>query len=485
MTRAEVLLVDDEAALLRAASLTLTMGGLGPVLECSDPTKVMAMLASRPVAALLLDLAMPRLTGQELLALVRADYPDIPVIVMTGASDLQVAVSCMQQGAVDYLVKPVEPARLCSAVRRALEQRQLRADHLAISDTLLGGKPASRRSFAGMVAQSRVMQDILRGVEAIAPSAAPVLITGETGTGKRLVAESLHRLSRRPGALVTVPVGALDDTSFAAALFGHARTADAPPRAGHVQAAGEGTLFLDEVAGLGPQSQAWLLRLLEDGAYEPVGSAHARHNRARVLTATSSDLQAKVEAGQFRADLYYRLRTHTLRLPPLRERFEELPLLVEHFLEHAATSLGKPVPTVPMELYQLLRTHSFPGNLSELRDLCLDAVAHHAGRVMSMRRFRDGIAAAQKVHPASPPAATIDAGEAGEAWWLPHPLPSLKNMKRMLILEALHRAEGNQSVAAPLIGMSRSTYNTQLGKLRRNADDDAEDDDDPGEAPPS
>jgi DNA-binding NtrC family response regulator len=295
-----------------------------------------------------------------------------------------------------------------------------------------------------------------------------VLVTGETGTGKELVAQALHRLSGRPGRLVTVNAGALDDATFSDTLFGHARGAHANAagaRAGQVQTAAEGTLFLDEIGELEPRSQVKLLRLLEDGSFEQPGSDTPRRCHARIVVATHRDVGQEVAAGRMRKDLYFRLSAHTVQLPPLRDRLGDLPMLAPHFLARAAGELAKPVPTEPPELYQLLRSYHFPGNLRELRGMCRDAVAQHQGHVLSMRSFREHIAHARKEAPPTAPAAA--AGAQGDDDWLPYPLPVMDELEESAVREALRRADGNQGVAAQSLGMPRTTFNRRVVKLRR------------------
>src|SRR5262244_3709077 len=340
-----VLLVDDDTQVLHSASIVLRSSGLVHVLTVDDSRSVMPLLAERDIGALLLDLMMPHLSGHALLEQVTEDHPDIPVIVMTATNDLQTAVQCMQDGAVDYLVKPVEENRLVSSVKRALEIRMLRAEVLSLKERLLTDTPHQREAFAEIITQSKEMFAIFRYLEAIAPSPQPVLITGETGTGKELVARALHRLSARPGELVAVNVAGLDDTMFSDTLFGHTRgafTGAERPRDGLVTSTAEGTLFLDEIGDLSVVSQVKLLRLLQDGTFYPLGADRPRQSRARVVVATNRDVVQDVQAGMFRKDLYYRLRAHHIQLPPLRARRDDLALLVPYCLAKAAAALHKP-----------------------------------------------------------------------------------------------------------------------------------------------
>jgi two-component system nitrogen regulation response regulator GlnG len=477
MVKPEILLVDDEPALLRASARALTFDGIGPLLECNDGPTALRQLAARPVGAMVIDLSMPGMSGQELLAHVKADFPDVQVIVMTGSSDLRVAVECMQQGAIDYLVKPAPDARLCSAVRRALAQYLQHEELRAMRDSLLRPVGGIRQRFPEIITQDQVMMKIFHYLEAIGQSPAVALVTGETGTGKELVARALHRISGRPGGLVTVNVGALDDATFSDTLFGHARGAfgnAGNARAGLVQTAAEGTLFLDEIGELEPRSQVKLLRLLDDGSYEQIGSDTPRRSHARIVVATHLDIEQEVACGRMRKDLYFRLRTHAVHLPPLRDRLGDLPMLVPHFLARAAAELAKPAPTEPPELYQLLRSYYFPGNLRELRDICRDAVAQHQGHILSMRSFREHISRARiedrPIAPAAPASTERD------TCWLPYPMPTMEELEEAAVLEALRRADGNQGVAAQSLGMPRTTFNRRALELRRKKSEKASSD---------
>src|SRR5262252_8419493 len=297
-----VLLVDDEPALLRSASLLLRAAGITPVLTLDDSRLVLPRLADDTIGAVVLDLTMPHLSGQALLEQITAHDPDLPTIVMTATHDLETAVQCMQAGALDYLVKPVDKHRLVSSVRRALELCALRRQVDAPVESLRGAAAPPHRAFAEIVTQNATMHALFRYVEAIAPSPQPVLITGETGTGKELVARALHRLSARPGELVAVNVAGLDDTLFSDTLFGHTRgafTGADQARDGLMTSTAEGTLFLDEIGDLSVSSQVKLLRLLQDGTFYPVGADRPRQSRARVVCATNCDITRSVSAGTF------------------------------------------------------------------------------------------------------------------------------------------------------------------------------------------
>jgi DNA-binding NtrC family response regulator len=462
-----ILLVDDEAQLLHSASLVLRSAGFAEVLTLDDSRAVLPLLATRSIGVIVLDLTMPHLSGKALLEQIAAEYPEIPVIMMTATNDLQIAVQCMRSGASDYLLKPVEQNCLVAAVRRAVEARVLRAEFLSLKDRMLTNSPHEPSGFADIVTQSPAMFAIFRYIEAIAASPQPVLITGETGAGKELIARALHRVSGRPGDLVAVNVAGLDDTLFSDTLFGHAKgsfTGAERARDGLIASTGEGTLFLDEIGDLCIASQVKLLRLLQDGSFYPIGADRPRQSRARIIVATHCDVRRQVELGTFRKDLYFRLRTHHIQLPPLRERREDLPQLTLHFVEKAADSLGKPAPSVPPALFQWLHNYSFPGNIRELEGMAFDAVARSQGAVLSLQSFKEAIAdqAPMNADGGAMDGLTVLSGQ------FPERLPTLKEAEEALIAEALQRAQGNQGVAAGLLGISRQALNKRL--IRRDAE---------------
>src|SRR5262244_50171 len=459
-----VLLVDDEPALLRSASLLLRAAGITPILTLDDSRLVLSRVADNTIGAVVLDLTMPHLSGQALLEQITAHDPDLPTIVMTATHDLETAVQCMQAGAIDYLVKPVDKHRLVSSVRRALELRALRQEVGSLTERPLSDTPHQHKAFAEMVTQNQSMQALFRYAEAIARSPQPVLITGETGTGKELMARAVHRLAGLRGDFVAVNVAGLDDQVFSDTLFGHTRgafTGADRPREGLITRAEEGTLFLDEIGDLAAVSQVKLLRLLQEGTYYPLGADRPRQSRARLVVATNRDVVQDVCTGTFRKDLYYRLRAHHLQLPPLRARRDDLPLLVTHCLAKAAAALHKPAPTPPLTLYQLLNTYAFPGNVRELEAMVFDAVARHQGGSFSLQAFKDAMGAGRCLLAGEPLSSLALPSQSA---WDAEPLPTLKEAEDALVAAALRHADGNQGLAAGLLGVSRQALNKRLRK---------------------
>ncbi|MCP4409701.1 MAG: sigma-54-dependent Fis family transcriptional regulator [Gammaproteobacteria bacterium] len=468
-----VLLVDDEASVLLSSKMLLHSVGVRNVETLEDSRELMPYLARHRVAAIVLDLFMPYVTGNQLLPEIVQQYPEIPVIVMTASQEVETAVACMKEGAFDYLVKPVEESRYTSCVKRVLEVRALRQQLGAMKRSLLSDRLDHPDVFSSIMTANRKMRSLFQYMEAIAFSNEPILIIGETGVGKGLLAEAAHRLSACPGKLVQLNVAGADDALFSDTLFGHRKgafTGADQAREGLVAQAAAGTLFLDEIGDLTITSQVKLLRLLQEQSYYPLGSDVPKNSDIRILCATHQDLRAQMSQGQFRSDLYFRLSVHQIEVPPLRERKEDIPLLLGHFIEQAAHSMKKPAPTPPSELLTLLANHHFPGNVRELRAMVYDAVAQHrSGPVLSMESFR-GVIQKQRI-PAR--LAKKEHGTETHPLIVPEgaPFPTLKEAETELVTEALRRAKGNQGIAAALLGISRPALNRRLSRLKTDSAD--------------
>ncbi len=457
-----VLLVDDEIQFLQSASFSLKSAGINNIITCNDSREVMKILETTTPALILLDIMMPYVTGKELLPLICGKFPGLHIIIMTAINEVETAVECMKSGACDYLVKPVDKARLVSSVRKAVEMAELLKENSRLKDSLLSAKLAVPEAFESIITRNMTMLSIFRYIEAVAKSPMPVLVTGETGTGKELFAHAVHIASGRKGEYVALNVAGLDDELCADTLFGHKKgafTGAQADRAGMVAKAAGGTLFLDEIGDLSKESQIKLLRLIENKQYYPVGADSPVYTDTRIVVATNKPIDVMMKEGSFRQDLYYRLQSHIITIPPLRERKDNLPLLLSLFSEEAAKAMAKEVPSYPRELLILLANHFFPGNIRELKSMVYDAVSRHTGGIMSLDAFRDKITAA-KTAPA--------VGKAGEAqngsskMMLFDELPTLEEAEETLIAEALKRAQNNQTIAANMLGLSRTALNKRL-----------------------
>jgi DNA-binding NtrC family response regulator len=456
-----VLLVDDEAPFLRSLSIALERrGGINHIVRCEDSREAMGIIEREPIGLVLLDLTMPHLSGEALLQRIVEEHPDVGVIIISGLNQLETAVNCIRLGAYDYFVKTSEEDRLIEGIRRAIRMQEMRLENQEMRRRFLSDTLERPEVFANIVTRDKGMRSVFQYLEAVAISSQPVLITGESGTGKEAIAQAIHTLSGRNGPLVCVNVAGLDDNIFADTLFGHHRgafTGADKARAGMIEQAGNGTLFLDEIGDLSLASQVKLLRLLQEGEYYALGSDRPKRIRARVLVATHQNLEQKQRDGAFRKDLYYRLRTHQVELPPLRRRQDDIGLLLDFFLAQAAEELGRTRPTVPKELPVLLNNYAFPGNVRELRALCYDALSQHRAGVLSMDVFRRVVG--QSGTPPEPETQTASPLFAPD-----QPLPTLQEAADLLVAEAMKRAQGNQSLASRLLGVSQPALSKRLKK---------------------
>lgn len=457
-----VLMVDDEPTWLRSMAMALKVSaGINNVVYCSDSRDVKGLLNQQNFSLVLLDLTMPHLGGKEILGILTENYPEIPVIIISGINQIQKAIECMKLGAFDFFVKTDERERVTAGIERALRQVQLQNENQLLAQRVLMQAVNCNQAFTQIVTKSPKMLGIFEYLSAIAKSPEPVLITGESGVGKELIAKALHLASDPKAPWIAVNVAGLDNMAFSDTLFGHVKgafTGADTDRPGLIEEAAGGILFLDEIGDLTPQSQVKLLRLLQEGEFYPLGSDRPSKNRARILTATNQDLATKEAKGLFRRDLLYRLRSHKVEIPPLRERREDLSLLLDTFFTETAQALDKKIPTVPPQLLTLLQNYSFPGNIRELRSLVYDAVSIHSGGVMSMHSFKDSIS--ENHESISPNTPRLNAANSKVIFG--EQLPSIKEVNQLLIGEAMLRAKGNQSIAAIFLGISHQALSKRL-----------------------
>ncbi|MEZ4601102.1 MAG: sigma-54 dependent transcriptional regulator [Syntrophotaleaceae bacterium] len=469
-----VLLVDDEPNILFSSRMLLRSAGIREVATLDDSRRVIPLLAERDFGVIVLDLFMPHISGQELLTDICMKYPHIPVLIMTASDELDLAVQCMKNGAHDYLVKPVDKTRFITTIQRTLELRNLRKEVHLLKEQLLSDQLERPEIFAPIITCNSKMRAIFRYMEVVARSRQPILITGETGVGKELFAKAIHQLSDLPGKLVCVNVAGLDDNLFSDSLFGHERgafTGADRPRAGLISQAGGGTLFLDEIGDLKEASQVKLLRLLQEQEYYPIGSDVPRKSDARIVVATNRNLQQMMTRDLFRSDLYYRLCTHHIHIPPLRERRDDIPFLLDHFMIRASQEFRKKPPAANPELPRLLGTYAFPGNIRELQAMVYDAVARHQSGVLSMESFKNVIGWDQAGTPASGNQEKPDAESLRNLFGR---FPTLKEMNLLLVSAAMDLAKGNQGIASSLLGISRQALNQRLKRQEEATEGSAE-----------
>lgn len=456
-----ILVVDDEESICLSIDTILQLEGINNVITCSDSRQAMGIAKKKSPCLVLLDLNMPHLDGEAILDQIQKELPNTPVIVITGRIDAETAVNCMKSGAFDYIVKPVDENRLVASVNKSLLYSDLHKENLALKEKLKNQGSERPEAFRHIISHSQKMETIFDYAVSIAPTSQPVLIRGETGTGKELMAKAIHDLSGVTGNFVAVNVAGLDDNIFSDTLFGHVKgafTGADSNRPGLIERAAEGTLFLDEIGDLNPGSQIKLLRLLQEKEYLPIGQDKYNTSSARVITSTHVDLWELQRKGIFREDLHYRLRTHRITLPPLKERKDDLTLLCNYFAKTAAASLDKKCPSFPPELIPLLTTYSFPGNIRELQAMVFDAIAQNNNGILPLTSFRVHINRTQRSDTVtdSIPITFAD------------PLPTLKEATHLLIREAMERADNNQSIAATMLGISQQALSKRLKNMSTN-----------------
>jgi len=431
--------------------LALRSGGFEPVVTCHDPHDALRLIRRERFSLILLDLAMPGMSGEELLALVRQERPSMPVIIVTAFNDAETAMRCVHAGAYDYLTKPLDKARLLTTVKRTLDAWALRDENLRLKQSLLGVGSTDLSAFNAQLTGDECMLSVFRYAQAIAASAEPVLITGETGTGKDLMARALHSISGRRGEFVVINVAGLDEHMFSDVLFGHSKgayTGATALRGGLLQKAAEGTIFLDEVGDVALSLQTRLLRVLESGDYYAGGSDSLCRSSARVIVATNRDVEALCAGGRMRPDLYYRLDVHHIHLPPLRERGDDVMLLAQAFARSAAEAAGVPIPVLERDVADLLMQYEWPGNVRELRAVITDAVRAQRGVIgtdwlRTKLRMENG----RRLH-------SVNQGR--------NDLPTLRESTDALVRQAMQQAGGNQCQAARLLGISQPALSKRL-----------------------
>lgn len=447
-----ILIADDQADVLAALSLLLK-GERFQIDSASSPAGVLKAIDAQEFDVILIDLNYARDTtsgseGLDLLSKIQAVDSSLPVVVMTAWGSVDLAVEAMRRGARDFIQKPWDNARLLAVLRTQVELAQalrrgsrLEAENIALRDTA--------NEIPQIVAESPAMKSILKLVERIGPADANVLITGENGTGKEVITRVLHSISsRRAKPLVSLNAGALAEGVFESELFGHVRGAftDAKSdRVGRFELADGGTLFLDEIGNVPLNLQAKLLRVIETGEFERVGSSKTQKVNVRLLSATNADLHAEVAQGRFRQDLLFRLNTVEIRLPPLRDRVEDIPVLAEHFLRLHRERYRRPIIGFTPEALAALRHHLWPGNVRELDHVIERAVLMSAGNIVTA--FDLALEA------------TPDARFSSRLEEM-----SLEDAERLLIKKALARFEGNANRAAEALGLSRSALYRRLQK---------------------
>ena len=459
-TTKHLLIVEDEAPLREVVAERLTDQGYD-VVQAANGEEAIERLAEFAFDVVITDLRLPGLDGSKVLDAAIARYPDIIGIVVTGYGTVKDAVEAIKRGATDFVTKPFQFDELVHALDSALEQRRLRSENAYLRSQL-----ERRYSFTGIIGRSRPMRDLFQLLETVSGTSSTILVTGETGTGKELVARAIHHNSpRRNGQFVAINCSAIPETLLEAELFGHVRgafTGAVGTRVGRFELAHKGTLLLDEVGTMGAPLQMKLLRALQEREVERVGDSRPIKVDVRVIAATNSDLARLVTEGKFREDLYYRLNVIPVRLPPLRDRREDIPLLVQHFLDRFCREMTPPRPamTVSQQAMRRLMAYGWPGNVRQLENALERSVALGAGRAQI--EISDLPPDVQELGP-SPTSAAFALPEGGIDLQ-----EYVSDIERELIRQSLERVGGNKVRAAQLLNLKRTTLVEKLKRLDRN-----------------
>ena len=454
-----ILIVEDEPKMRRLLELNLSEEGYS-IHTVPDAEAGLNTLRQEKIDLVVTDLKLPGMDGLEFLQAVKRTDARIPVIVMTAYGTVETAVEAMKAGASDYVLKPFSLEEMKLIVRKELDIHNLREENRSLREAL--GK---RYEFKNIVARSAKMQEVLATVERVAPTNSTVLLGGESGAGKDLIARAIHQHSRRAsGPFVKINCTAIPENLLESELFGYEKgafTGAVSSKPGKFELADKGTIFLDEIGDVPGTIQVKLLRVLQDREFERLGGTKTLKVDVRVVAATNQDLRVALEQGSFREDLYYRLNVVPINIPPLRDRKEDIPYLVDHFIERFARESGKPIRGITPAAQKILMEFHWPGNVRELENIIERAVALSSGDVIDVADIRLDLS------PSKPGGVDVapSAMSAGVAAAFPPPGVTLEQFEDEIIKEALRRTGGNKSQAARLLGLSRNALRYRLSKM--------------------
>jgi len=449
-----ILVVDDEPLIRRSLSELLTLEGYS-VSSASDGLEALDLLRQYTADIVISDMKMPKMDGIQLLREIKKSHPGTPVIMITGHGSIDSAVEAMKEDAYDYITKPIIDSEIKIIIERLVRQKKIQEENTRLKQELSATK---RDRFHDMVGKDDKMQKIYTLIEAIASTRATVLIHGESGTGKRLIAHAIHKYNEqeRGKPFVEVSCGALTETLLESELFGHVKgsfTGAIKDRVGRFELADGGTIFLDEIDAFSPALQVKLLRVLQDGEFERVGDTKTFKVDVRVIAATNQNLEELITQGKFRKDLFYRLNVISIEVPPLRDRKIDIPLLIEDFIKKHTRHTNRNIVGLSDEAAAILMNYNWPGNIRELENVIERSVILSKGMVITPDAFPEFLDRAKTVDEIAISNGSLNLKDA------------LKSPEKDLILKTLNSVNGNKSEAASLLGINRTTLYKKMLKL--------------------
>jgi len=465
MPPAKILVVDDEEIVCLSCQRILTEEGYEVHTRLSGK-EAMKLLSEEPFDLAIVDLKMPGMDGLELLQAIKRDYPQLPVVMITGYSTVESAVEAMKSGAFDYVPKPFTPDQMSVVVKKALDNRSIMLENI-----YLRGELQAKYRFENVIGNSKKMQEVYRLIAKVAPTNSTVLITGESGTGKELIARAIHYNSqRKERQFMPVDCAVLSENLLESELFGHIKgsfTGAIVTKPGLFEVADGGTLFLDEIGNISLAMQSKLLRVIQEREFTPVGGTKLKKVDIRLIAATNRDLAEKIREGTFREDLFYRLNIIPIHLPPLRERQEDIPLLAHHFLKKYCQEMGKDLKAFSSAAMEMLMHYSWPGNVRELENTIERAVIMTDEEMLLPRHFPLPLKESPEDITFSVPRTTEELKE------LKKHLrdKAVEEVERLFILGALARNDWNVTQSAKDVGMLRPNFQALMRKHNIRAAD--------------
>lgn len=457
MIQYNILIADDEKNIREGLAAAMKLEGYQAV-PVENGREALKRISKGDIDCVITDLRMPEVSGEQVLQHVTAENPGVPVIVLTGHGSIDAAVEAMRNGAYDFLTKPLNLDELTMIVKRALQGREMALQNRRLKEEL-----ESRKSLGSMIGKSSEMQKIFDRIRRVASSKATVLVTGESGVGKELIANAIHQLSdRKDKPLIKVNCAALSESLLESELFGHEKgafTGAVARKRGRFELADGGTIFLDEIGEINQNVQIKILRVLQERQFERVGGEETLNVDVRVIAATNKNLEQEIEEGRFREDLYYRLNVVSINVPPLRERKDDIPLMISAFLEEFAAANGKNIVGIDNRARSALYNYDWPGNIRQLKNCMESAVVMCAGSKITLDDL--------------PP--TISRTSSEDAIVVPAGIP-MAEAEKIIILKNLALNRGNKTKTADILGIGRKTLHRKLDDWGESGDESAGED---------